>query len=287
MGVLRVAAGDGPLRSEHARLLRTALRRGVRPPEREPGEMIDTARYDEGTLRDARRTWLRRMVNEHQSAAVFSQLLPQLIEAEATLDVKTSVLRMSMDELRHGGLCGGIVEALGGEAAVPMELAPRPLPTHPGCSPLERVLRNALFIGCISETVAVALTTEERERTTEPLVRRVIDQIVSDESLHARFGWALVKDAAPELDGAARDRTNAWLRTAFAYFEAKEMDEIPACPTPPEALVVEGRALGICENLETRQLVFESLETVVIPGLEAAGFAAEDAWMRRAEVGAA
>ena len=287
MGALRVAVGDGPLRSEHARLLRTALRRGDRQPEREPGERIDTGCYDESTLRAARRTWLRRMVNEHQSAAVFSQLLPQLIEAEATLDHKTSVLRMSMDELRHGGLCGGIVEALGGVAAVDMELAPRPLPTHPGCSPLERVLRNALFFGCISESVAVALTTEERERTTEPLVRRTIDQIVSDESLHARFGWSLVSDAAPELDAAARDRTNAWLRTAFAYFEVKEMDEIPACPAPPEALVVEGRALGVCENLETRELVFECLGAVVIPGLEAAGFAAHDAWKRRGEARAA
>lgn len=281
MSTLRVRPGEGPLRAEHERLLRTALRRGANRPERADGEAIDVAQYDARTLAAARRVWLKRMVNEHQSAAVFSQLLPQLIEAEATLDVKTSVLRMSMDELRHGGLCGGVVEALGGDAAVEMDLAPVPLPTHPGCSPLERVTRNALFIGCVCETVAVALTAEERERTTEPLVRRVIDQICGDESLHARFGWTLVAEAAPELDGAARDRTNAWLRTAFAYFEEKEMDAIPFCPPPSGELVAQGQALGVCENLKTRDLVYLTIRDVVIPGLEALGFGAADAWDQR------
>lgn len=281
MSTLRVRPGEGPLRAEHERLLRTALRRGANRPERADGEAIDVAQYDARTLAAARRVWLKRMVNEHQSAAVFSQLLPQLIEAEATLDVKTSVLRMSMDELRHGGLCGGVVEALGGDAAVEMDLAPAPLPTHPGCSPLERVTRNALFIGCVCETVAVALTAEERERTTEPLVRRVIDQICGDESLHARFGWTLVAEAAPELDGAARDRTNAWLRTAFAYFEEKEMDTIPFCPPPSGELVAQGQALGVCENLKTRDLVYLTIRDVVIPGLEALGFGAADAWDQR------
>jgi len=162
-----------------------------------------------------------------------------------------------------------------------MELAPRVLPTHPGCTPLERVVRNAMFIGCICETVAVALTAEEREQTSEPLVRRVIDQICGDESLHARFGWTLVREAAPELDAGARARTSAWLRTAFAYFEDAEMDAIPFCPRGPDELVAQGHALGVCENLDTRELVYQSLREVVIPGLEAAGFAAADAWKSR------
>ena len=281
IGTLDVRVGDGPMAAEHRRLLRTALRRGTNRPERRDGEMIDTSSYERSTLEAARRTWLGRMVNEHQSAAVFSQLIVQLMEAGASLDIKTTVLRMSMDELRHGGLCAGIVEALGGVAQKEIELRPRPLPEHPGTSPLERVLRNALFIGCLSETVAVALTAEERVQTSEPLVRRVIDQIASDESLHARFGWTMVKDIAPELDAAARARTDRWLRTAFAYFEHKEMELIPACPPPSDELVAQGQALGVCENLESRELVYETLDDVVIPGLEAAGFAAADAWARR------
>jgi len=60
--------------------------------------------YHETALGVARRAWLERMRREHHSAAVFSRLLPQLMEAEATLDFKMATLRMSMDELRHAAL---------------------------------------------------------------------------------------------------------------------------------------------------------------------------------------
>ena len=60
---------------------------------------------------------------------------------------------------------------------------------------------------CSSETVAVAFTAEERERTEEPFVKAVITQISADESLHARFGWAFAQEATPHLDAAARART--------------------------------------------------------------------------------
>ena len=65
MSVLRVRAGEGPLRAEHERLLRTALRRGANEPERREGETIDVAQYEASTLAAAKRVWLERMVNEH------------------------------------------------------------------------------------------------------------------------------------------------------------------------------------------------------------------------------
>jgi hypothetical protein len=280
-GTLSVAAGNGPMRAEHERLLRTALRRGRATPERQPGESVDLASYDGAALRAARRVWTRRMVTEHQSAAVFSALLPQLMEAGATLDVKTTLLRMAMDELRHGGLCGGVVEALGARAEVEIDLAPAPLPTHPGCTPLERVVRNVMFVGCLAETVAVAFTAEERERTREPMVRRVIQQISADESLHARFGWSFVKEAAPELDEAARERTERWLRTAFRYLEREELLEVPRCPVPPGELLEQGQSLGVCENEATRALFYETVETAILPGLEALDLQATAAWNAR------
>lgn len=283
MGTLRVAPGEGPLRAEHERLLRTALRRGHEPPERRPGETVDRAAYDDRALAAARRVWTQRMVHEHQSAAVFAGLVPQLMEAGATLDVKTTALRAAMDELRHGGLCAGVVEALGGEAAAEMELAPAPLPTHPGCTPLERAMRNALFVGCLAETVAVAFTTEEREGTREPLVRRVIDQICADESLHARFGWSFVREAMGALDDDAVARTERWLRVAFRYLEREELNEVPPCLTPPDELLAQGRGLGVCENDATRALFYDTVAQVIVPGLEAAGLDAGAAWRRRGE----
>jgi len=282
VSALRVAVSDGPLRSEHERLLRTALKRGGLVPEPRAGERIDTAAYAPEALRAARRIWLLRMVNEYRSATVFSGLLPQLVEAEATVDVQTTVLRCAMDEIRHGTLCGALVETLGGEAVVETDLSPRPLPEHAGCTPRERALRNLLFVGCLSETAAVATTHEERERTTDPIVRRVIDQICADEVLHARVGWAFVQELVPRLGEDELARTNRYLRTAFAYFERKEMEAMPDVPIPPdEGVRRDGLALGVCENREARALFHATVADVILPGLDSAGLAATEAWHDR------
>lgn len=285
MATLRVTVGTGPLRTEHDRLLRTALKRGDLVPEPREGERVDVSAYSPLALRAARRIWKLRMVNEYRSATVFSGLLPQLVEAEATVDVQTTVLRCAMDEIRHGALCGALVEALGGEPAVETDLAPRPLPDHAGCTPRERALRNLLFVGCLSETAAVATTQEEREQTRDPVVRRVIDQICADEVLHARVGWAYVREVVPQLDRDELERTNRYLRTALAYFEAKEMDAMPLVPLPPdEGVRADGLALGVCHNLEARELFYATMDDVILPGLEAAGLAAAAAWEARTAV---
>ena len=82
-------------------------------------------------------------------------------------------------------------------------------------------------------------------------------------------------------DDAERASTSRWLRTAFAYLEREEMLEVPSVAPPSEALRDEGLALGVCDNRETRVLFYETVETVIVPGLEAAGLNASDAWKNR------
>ncbi len=281
MGTLRVKAGRSPLRTHHERLLRTALQRGNEAPEPKPGERVDTSSYSRIALSAARDVWRKRMVNEYRSATVFTQLVPQLVEAEATVDVQTAVLRAAMDELRHGSLCGALVEALGGEAEVEMDLSARPIPDHPGCTPLERAMRNLLFVGCMSETIAVATTVEERAQTSDPIVRRVIDQIVGDEVLHAKLGWIYVREAASRLGDAERQRTDRYLRTAFRYLEQKELEATPVGPMPPAEIAEQGLALGVCEAARARDLFYETVREVIVPGLAECGFDAKRAWNER------
>jgi hypothetical protein len=280
-GRLRVAVGESALAAEHARLLRTALRRGRERPERAPGETMGAGRAPRA-IAIARATWLRRMAHEHQSAMVFARLLPQLACAEATLDVKTAVLRMAMDELRHAALCGDVALALGGRAEVEIDLATTPLPEHPGCTSRERALRNVLFVGCLSETVALALLSEERELAEEPLARRVAKQLAADEVLHAKLGWIHLATTWPLLDQAERSRTNAYLPAAFAYLE-REM--LAAMPLPDGALDERVRAdltaLGVLASDEGRALFYKTVEEVVVPRLEDAGLPARAAWELR------
>jgi hypothetical protein len=271
-GKLRVALGDGPLRAEHERLLRTALKRGSNTPERTEGETIDTSGYSPRALEIARATWLARMVHEHHSSAVFSRLLPQLIEAEATLDLKTSVLRMAMDELRHAGLCGGVVEALGGTAEVTTSLTTEPLPDHPNCTAREIALRNVLFVGCLSETVSIALLHEEHALAKEPLIARVLEQLAADEVLHAKLGWAFLAETWPLLDAAARERTERYLPVALRYLEEKMLAAMPLARDPiDDALRAELRALGVTPADDARELYRETVGTVIRPQLAAHG----------------
>lgn len=271
--------GQSPLRAEHERLLRTALRRGPAPEDLDPTIAVES--YEPRALDAARHVWRQRMVNEHHSATVFSAMLPQMVACGAALPFKTALLRMAMDELRHGALCARVVESLGGEPSVQVSLRTAPLPAHPGCTPLETALRNAMFVGCLAETVAVAFTAEERERTEEPFVKAVITQISADESLHARFGWAFAREAAPHLDADAMRRTNGWLRTAFRYLEREEMREVPDVRPPSDALRDEGLRLGVCENPATRELFYETVHEAILPGLDALGFDAHRAWRER------
>jgi hypothetical protein len=270
----------GPLRAEHDRILRS-LRRGADAPIAHAPEAIAIEALDPRAVEASRRVWSRRMIHEHASSAVFARLVPQLMECGASLEHCTSALRMAQDELHHGALCADVVRALGGEPRLPPTVTTAPLPEHAGCGPLERALRNVLFVGCLAETVAVASTAEEREQTREPYVLRVITQISADEVLHARFGWSFVKEAAPALDADARARTSRWLRVAFRYLEREEMLEVPSLAPPPEALREEGLRIGVCDNLATRELFYETIREVIVPGLEAAGLAAADAWAHR------
>ena len=57
--------------------------------------------------------------------------------------------------------------------------------------------------GCVGETLAAALAREERERTTDSVVRGVLDRIVADEERHALRAWRALGWLVEESRGAA------------------------------------------------------------------------------------
>lgn len=281
-GRLCLDLGETPLASEHRRLLSTALRRGPEAPEPAAGERIDTTGYPDAAVRRALATWRRRIAHEHGSAAVFSRLLPQLMEAEAPLEFKSVTLRMSMDELRHAALCAAVVEALGGDPVVETELSTQPMPEHAGTHPVERALRNIVFACCLSETVSVGLLSAEKEETTEPLIRRVVEQLAADEVLHARFGWVYLALTWPRLDETQRTRFADWLRLGFGHLERKMLENMPVArePDPPEVQSAAAR-LGVLDAREARELFRDTLNEVILPRLEDHGVPAAQCWRER------
>lgn len=268
--------------AEHERLLRGMLSRKDEHPELTEAELAagPVGSYHPRAVEIAIINWKQRMIHEHRSAQTFANLLPQLVAAESPLDYKTVALRSSMDELRHAALCGQVVALLGGDPSVEVALEPEPPTRHPGVSPLEEALRNLIFVGCISETIAVGLLTEERDLTTEPFVRRALTQLLADETLHARIGWAYLREVWPRLDAAARERTRDYAGRALGYYEQC----IIASTIPgnfDDDVLADARRLGFSEPRNAKHLAYTAIEEVVLPELEAVGVDVHAFWDER------
>lgn len=221
-------------------------------------------------------TWRGRMINESASSAVFAALSVQLERAGASAADVSACETFSREEQRHGVLCGAVVEALGGEARAFFD-DPAPFPQHEDVAPLEGALRNVLSVGCLSETVAVALIGAEREEMPDGALRGLLTRIWADEIGHSRFGWRFVAEHVPSLGDAARARLGAYLAVAFRSLEEHELDHLPAHAAPP----VEGKQLGLCDGRSARKLFYATVTDVIIPRLEQLGLPARLAWEHR------
>ena len=220
-------------------------------------------------------TWRGRMVNEHGSSRVFEALARQLDGVGWALDA-AEARSFAAEEREHGALCGAVVAAAGGDACAPA-LADPDLPAHADTTARAAVLRNVMSICCLSETVAVALIGAERLEMPDGPLRELLERILADEVGHARFGWRLLAREFAGLSAAERDALARYLPTAFAHLETHELAHLPAGARWPDAAA----AYGLCEGDDARTLFGETVEHVIIPGLEAHGLPAGSAWRAR------
>jgi hypothetical protein len=217
-------------------------------------------------------SWRSRMVSEHASARVFAALVPQLMRAGAARSHIAQVSAMVGQELEHGLLCARVLAGFGEEAAAPMRDLPD-VPLHEDATPLEAVLRNVISISCASETVAVALVADEHEIAGSPDLARVLRTILADEVKHSRFGWRLLKDAAPELGADERERLDAYLVDMFEH----QIDFHAGFLRMPNASE-RAAAVGAPRGEAGFRTFVDVIEQVTVPGLERHGFAARAAW---------
>jgi antitoxin component of RelBE/YafQ-DinJ toxin-antitoxin module len=272
LGILSALGSGTPLEAERD-LIEAGLSRidGSAPP-------FDRSAHDPAHLAVLIGQWRMRMKVEHRSATVFSQLAHQLIERNAPLDTKLVMMRMAQDELRHTGTCAQVVTTLGGDPTIEIELFIQPLAEHRGVPIEERVLRNVLYTTTLSELVACARFSATLERTTEPYLRHALRRLLSDEVLHAQFGFyylELEKDwlAANPERVASIER---YLTHAFAVIE-EELAPKPPFPQVPPAL----SALGCEEPEEAREVFYATMEHATAPGIARFGIDAPRAWRER------
>lgn len=220
-------------------------------------------------------TWRGRMINEHGSARVFEGLAEQLKAAGVDDKIVLECRGFADEERRHGVLCGAVVEALGGEAQAETP-TPESFPGHQDATPIEAALRNLLSISCLSETVAVALIGAERLEMPEGELRDLLTGIYADECGHCNFGWRTLGALLPD-DHQLKQRLSKYLIYAFEHLERHELAHLPEEAVWPK----EGADVGLCSGRDARALFYATVEEIIIPGLEARGLHAKDAWKKR------
>lgn len=236
-------------------------------------ELPDLPELSEAETAMAMRTWRGRMVNEHLSAQVWASLVPQAMAATVPAEVLAGIAAAISDELRHAEQCAAVVVELGGEAVAPLPTL-QTVPSHEDAGPLEAFLRNVISVGCMSETIAVSVIRAEQAELEDTALGTVLDKILADEVAHARLGWKVLGLCAERLDEDLKARLSAYLVDALAHQVAYEVPKLPVT----FGLRPEVAMAGVCDGSFARTVFFDTIEQVIVPGLETAGLAGHKAW---------
>jgi len=135
--------------------------------------------------------WRARIAAEYTSAAVTQHLVLWLLQAAAPPELIDAGLVIVADELVHSRMSHEVYTAAGGTD--PPAIERDQLALRRSNEPLELdILRVAVRVFCLGETVAVPLFRHLREHCTQPLARAALDRILRDEVRHRDFGWDLL-----------------------------------------------------------------------------------------------
>ncbi len=201
--------------------------------------------------------WLRRVEAEYRSAAITQHLTLWLIQMGASPDLVRAGLRIAGDEIDHAEMSHAVFLAAGGSGGPRLVRESLALERHEG-APLEHdVVRTAVDVFCLGETVAVPLFKELREGCTVPVARRALDRILRDEVRHRDFGWMLLESLMEhELGGLLRELVVRELPSWFARLRSAYAPETGNVLEPSSA----ERAWGLMPLALYRSSVEKTLE---------------------------
>jgi len=229
------------------------------------GELLVNLRSDSFTFPDAViRVWQYRERVEWEAADVFSRLARSIGFLRGEDDTVSKLAKIAAsDELRHASLCRAILQ----EGGMPIEVSPRHFEASLGPRHLnesDRLLYGCVALGCVTESLSTALLIEMRRKAGPKIIQETIHEILEDEILHSRIGWA-------ELARAAEERDVSWLSE---YIPGMIVDAI-ATDVAPNLSSEDGgtdmSAWGILHAREATRIMRETFEGVIMPGLDRFG----------------
>lgn len=210
-----------------------------------------------------REEWRARIAAEYTSAAITQHLVLWLIQAGAPPDLIDAGLAIVADELAHSRLSHEVYVAAGGTQPPALDRAHLELAR--ACDRLEDdILRVAVRVFCLGETVAVPLFRHLRAPCTEPAARAALDRILRDEVRHRDFGWDLL-DWLLALDDDVPGRVAAWLPAMFAELERGYGVGNEAVATDDGAITDGDRAWGLAPPRDYAAILARTVDRDWIP----------------------
>lgn len=216
-----------------------------------------------------RAEWSARIAAEYTSAAVTQHLTLWLIQAGAPPDLIDAGLAIVADELAHSRLSHEVYVAAGGTAAPAIERGD--LGLHRTSAPLEHdLLRVAVRVFCLGETVAVPLFKHLRERCTEASARAALDRILRDEVRHRDFGWDLL-DWLCSVDAGVPARVAPLVPAMLGELEASYGTGNPTVAADHGEMTAAERAWGLAPPREYSAILAETIARDYRPRFAARG----------------
>jgi hypothetical protein len=178
----------------------------------------------------------------------------QLLSLGAPLGLVSGAHHAALDEIRHAEICFARARRHADEDFRPGAL------DVAGClddvEPCEHGERQVVE-GCIGETLAAAVMSEQAERARDAGLRRELSDIALDESQHAALAfriarWTIARGGSKVL-GVVRD--------AFASYCAPALDEA----NEPTALSLEMATLGHLDARSYARACRSTYSEVVLP----------------------
>jgi hypothetical protein len=228
-----------------------------------------------------RNEWRARIAAEYTSAAITQHLVLWLIQAGAPPDLIDEGLAIVADELAHSRLSHEVYVAAGGEH--PPALDREQLGLSRVHARLEEdILRVAVRVFCLGETVAVPLFRHLREPCTQPVAKAALDRILRDEVRHRDFGWDLldwlvqIDDDVPMLVTAALPAMFAELERSYGAGNAAVATDLLQTSLRDGVMTGDERAWGLAPPREYAEILARTYERDWIPR-----FAARDIEVKR------
>lgn len=209
--------------------------------------------------------WRARIAAEYTSAAITQHLTLWLIQAGAPPDLIDAGLAIVADELAHSRLSHEVYVAAGGTEPPSLDQAALALDGRGG---FDDILRVAVRVFCLGETVAVPLFSHLRAPCTEPVAKAALDRILRDEVRHRDFGWDLLDWLSTVIPDAPA-RVTAALPAMLHELERSYGTGNDVVARDDGAMTSAERAWGLAPPREYAQILARAIDHDFRPRFEA------------------